>query len=132
MQLLSLTASLILLLGFIHPAGALKSFDPPGDLEACGDDMEDSGSGDDPDPVIVAKPEKESKTVGVPTDRLTETFTFSSSKSFWENKEIAAGCIAGGVTGAFLGFILSAILIYIRRKKQGEGNILGRKKDENF
>ncbi|XP_008287329.1 syndecan-3-like [Stegastes partitus] len=55
----------------------------------------------------------------------------ASSKRFWENEDILAAVIAAGVTGAIIAAALSAMLIYKRQKKDGEGHILGRRRESD-
>ncbi|TKS75531.1 Syndecan-3 Precursor [Collichthys lucidus] len=52
----------------------------------------------------------------------------ANSKSLLERKEIFAGVIAGGVTGAILAASLATILIYKWQKKDDEGYILGQQR----
>lgn len=64
----------------------------------------------------------------------SEFVFFESSKRFWENEEILAALIAGGVAGVTIAVALSAVLIHKQQKKGKEGNILGgrRASDEDY
>ncbi|XP_028253211.1 syndecan-3-like [Parambassis ranga] len=152
---LSVTASLFITFGLIHPINSLLSASPE-DLEGSGYDLDSSGSGSgdgsDPD-------KTESNTVNSEDVRLlaagggndntlhgSSGLTFDStlwpagdsgfvfiesSKWPWERPDIHAALIAGGVTGAILAAMLMAVLIYQMQNHDEEGPILAWKKDAN-
>ncbi|XP_008395786.1 syndecan-2-like isoform X2 [Poecilia reticulata] len=149
---LSLTVSVVLALGLILPERVSLSR-PPEDWEGSGYDLDGSGSGDDPeqgnnnnpDPDIVPNPvkgntnsAKSSSVLNVGRshrrdgEAATELVVISNSNSLLENKEIVAAAIAGGVTGAIIGVLLSAFLIYKWRKKRKEELIQNKASNEEY
>ncbi|KAK5615130.1 hypothetical protein CRENBAI_005199 [Crenichthys baileyi] len=145
---LSLTVSVFLALGLILPERVSLS-GLPEDLEGSGYDLDGSGSGDDqegtnkPDPATVSDPAKENRNTAKKSlnlngsgrhDAVPEMVVISNSKSLLENKEVAAAATAGGITGATIGILLSAILIYKWRNKHKEECILCQKRasDEDY
>lgn len=68
------------------------------------------------------------------TDDQSEFVFLGSSKQFWQNEQIMAVIIAGGVAGVALAVALSAVLIHKQLKKGKEGHILGRRRasDEDY
>ncbi|MEQ2306587.1 hypothetical protein AMECASPLE_009728 [Ameca splendens] len=143
---LSLSVSVFLALGLILPERVSLS-GLPEDLEGSGYDLDGSGSGVDPDqegtnnkpgPATVSDPGKENTNTAKKSSNLNvggsdrhvtvpEMVVISNSKSLLENKEVAAAATAGGITGATIGILLSAILIYKWRKKHKEECILSQK-----
>lgn len=143
---LSVTASLLLALGLILPEN-VSLLGLPEDLEASGYDLDGSGSGDDPEgdskegtnnnpgPAVVSNPngninaDKSSSGLNSgSSNRFDGLVVVSNTKSELENKEVTAAATAGGITGAVIGVLLSAILIYKWRKKHKEECILNQKK----
>ncbi|TMS11953.1 Syndecan-3 [Larimichthys crocea] len=152
-----LTASLFLFLGLMQQINMSFSALPK-DLEGSGDLQEISGSGsgdlseqdetntkDRPDinDVRVFAENAGGGTKNTFHDSSVVTFdetqwpvmdvgsgygVMANSKSLLERKEIFAGVIAGGVTGAILAASLATILIYKWQKKDDDGYILGQQR----
>ncbi|XP_044025902.1 syndecan-3-like [Siniperca chuatsi] len=159
---ISLTASLFLALGLIHPVN--MSFSAlPEDLEGSGCDLDSSGSGsgdwsdqgkmknikDHPNGIDVfpanAGSGTENSFQGSPILTFDNTHwpakdsgsgfgVLANSKSFLENKDVFAGVIAGGVAGGTIAAALAAILIYNWHKKDDGRYILGQQSasDEDY
>ncbi|XP_047243506.1 uncharacterized protein LOC124881778 isoform X2 [Girardinichthys multiradiatus] len=149
---LFLSVSVFLALGLNLPERVSLS-GLPEDLEGSAYDLDGSGSGFDPDqgtnnkpgPATVSDPGKENTNTAKKSSNLnvggsdrhvtvSEMVFISNSKSLLENKEVAAAATAGGITGATIGILLSAILIYKWRKKHKEECIFSQKgaSDEDY
>ncbi|XP_029902640.1 syndecan-1-like [Myripristis murdjan] len=134
-----LTVFSLLLMDLISHVNASISLAPE-DLDGSGYDMGSSGSGPEDwpvqggsssgrstmndatanrgDRVIAAKPGCEAKiNFHDVSDKTSASGKVAKTKSFFENKEILAGIIAGGVTGLTLATALAAILINKWQKK---------------
>ncbi|KAM3603473.1 uncharacterized protein V6R79_023066 [Siganus canaliculatus] len=131
-MLMSLAASLILILGLIHPVS--MSFSAlPEDSEGSGYDLAGSGSGDGTDSTFQSSSVPSSDSNDWPTTDSESVFVvMANSKKFMERNEVIAALIAGGVIGLLLAASLAVILVYKWKKENDGGYILGQQRDEDY
>ncbi|KAL6095857.1 uncharacterized protein ACO6RY_09692 [Pungitius sinensis] len=137
----SLTVSLILALGLIHPICMSLSAHPE-DLEGSGYEWDGSGSGDSSDQgemenIIHQPNSKGTKNTlhnfeDIYKDGESGFVIVENSKSLLENKEIVAAVITGGVIGAAIAVLLGAVLIYMWKKKDTKGYIPGQQQASDY
>ncbi|XP_070782180.1 syndecan-3-like [Enoplosus armatus] len=155
---LSLTASLVLALGLIHPVNMSFSASPEY-LEGSGYELDSygSGSGDWSDQDEMKNPNRKDVFPANTGDGTKNSFhgsprlnfdnthwpakdgesgfvVLANRKSFLEIKDIFTGVIAGGIAGVAIGATLAVILIYKWHKRDDGGHILGQQKasDEDY
>ncbi|KAM8832835.1 uncharacterized protein AB9W97_003738 [Spinachia spinachia] len=130
----SLTVSLILALGLMRPTSTSLPAHPE-DLEGSGYEWDGSGSGDSSDQGEIENINHQPNSKGTQNTlhNIEDTYNdggsgfviLANSKSLFENKDIVAAVITGGVIGVAVAGLLGAVFIYMWKKKDNRGYTAG-------